>query len=85
MFGIASLCGHWMMGRLYRPLIAANRRHAAVLRVWVVLYWFVGIQMAWVLRPFIGDPHRPVQFFRDEAWGNAYVKLIDLIVRVLHR
>ena len=85
MFAIASLCGHWMMSRLYRPLIAANRRHALALRVWVLLYWFVGIQMAWVLRPFIGNPHKPVQFFRDEAWGNAYVEVIHLIIRVLHR
>ena len=27
-----------------------------MLRTWLVIYVFVGIQMGWVLRPFIGDP-----------------------------
>jgi len=36
---------------------------------------FVAIQLAWVLRPFIGDPSRPTTFFRETAWGNAYVKI----------
>jgi len=35
----------------------------------------VAIQMAWVLRPFIGSPGNPVQFFRAESWGNAFVIL----------
>ena len=84
-FAIASLCAHWMMSKLYQRLITANHRHALLLRVWVVLYWFVGIQMAWVLRPFIGDPHKPVEFFRDGAWGNAYVEVIHLVIHILHR
>jgi len=29
--------------------------------------------MAWVLRPFIGDPALPIQFFRPESWGNAFI------------
>jgi len=35
----------------------------------------VAIQMAWVLRPFIGSPGNPAQFFRAESWGNAFVIL----------
>ena len=27
-----------------------------MLRTWIVIYVFVGIQMGWVPRPFIGDP-----------------------------
>jgi hypothetical protein len=45
----------------------------------MVLYIFVGIQMGWVLRPFIGDPMEPVQFFRDEAWDNAYVIVARMV------
>jgi hypothetical protein len=54
-----------------------------MLRIWIVVYAFVGIQMGWILRPFIGDPHSPVQFFRDDTWGNAYVILAALIWRTL--
>ena len=45
---------------------------------WGVCYAFVGIQAGWVLRPFIGNPGQPTQFFREEAWGNAYIEVIRL-------
>src|SRR5829696_1564831 len=53
MFGVASVAAQWMLRRSYRPLIAANPRHRTLLRAWLVIYAFVGIQMAWVLRPFV--------------------------------
>ena len=53
-----------------------------MLRTWIVVYAFVGIQMGWFLRPFIGDPAIPVQFFRSESWGNAYVVLFKLFWRI---
>jgi hypothetical protein len=31
------------------------------------------------LRPFIGDPNEPVEFFRREKWGNAYLVVVQLI------
>jgi hypothetical protein len=39
--------------------------------------------MAWVLRPFVGDPNQPTHFFREGAWGNAYVEVARMIVGVL--
>lgn len=85
MFAVASGLGHWRMREEYRPLIAGNPRHRQLLRVWTTLYIFVGIQMAWVLRPFVGDPHKPFQILRPSAWGNAYVEVIELVLRVLSR
>ena len=79
MFAVASLGGQWHLRRAYRPLIERSPRHRVLLRGWLVLYVFVGIQMAWVLRPFIGDPAAPAQFFRAGAWGNAYVVVARLI------
>jgi hypothetical protein len=75
MFALATLAAQVVLRRRYRPLIAGNPRHRAMLVVWLMLYWFVAIQMAWVLRPFIGAPGNPVQFFRSDSWGNAYVIL----------
>lgn len=85
MFAVATVCGQWKMNALYRPLIADNPRHRVLALAWMTLYWFVGIQMAWMLRPFVGDPNRPVQVLRSEAWGNAYVEIVDLVLRVLHQ
>jgi hypothetical protein len=73
MFGVASAGSQVILRRGYRPLVAKDPRHRWLLRAWLVLYAFVGIQMGWILRPFIGDPSGPVQFFREGVWDNAYV------------
>jgi hypothetical protein len=79
MFGVASFSAQWMLRRSYGPLVRANPRHRTMLRIWLVIYVFVGIQMGWVLRPFIGDPAAPTQFFREGAWTNAYEAVIQMI------
>jgi hypothetical protein len=83
MFGVASFSAQWMLRRSYAPLLEANPRHRVMLRIWLVIYVFVGIQMAWVLRPFIGDPLAPVQFFREGSWSNAYEFVLQMIWDVL--
>lgn len=69
----ATLAGQWTLARHYRPLIQKNPRHRIALFAWVLLYQFVAIQLAWSLRPFIGDPAAPTTFLRSESWTNAYV------------
>ena len=83
MFGIASLAAQLVLKRLYRPLIARNPRHRTLLRAWLVLYAFIGIQLGWVLRPFIGKPGSAVTFFREGAWGNAYIEVWRMIQQSL--
>ena len=85
MFAVASLGAQTILRRLYRPLIARNARHRALLRMWVVIYTFVAVQMAWVLRPFVGDPDSPTRFFRPEAWGNAWEVIARLVWDVIVR
>lgn len=79
MFAAASVGAQVLLRRAYRPLVARHPRHRWMLRAWLVLYAFVGVQMGWVLRPFIGDPTGPVQFFRAGAWDNAYVIVARMI------
>jgi len=74
-FCAASLCGQFALARHFRPLIARNRRHALACGAWLALYWFVTIQLAWVLRPFVGAPGMEPTFLRPQAWSNAYVAL----------
>ena len=83
MFAAASAAAQWVLRRYYRPLIAANARHRWLLRLWLAIYAFVGIQMGWVLRPFIGHPGLPVTFFRPDSWGNAYVFVVATVVRAV--
>jgi hypothetical protein len=83
MFAVASFSAQGMLRREYVPLIRKDPKHLWMLRTWIVIYVFVGIQMGWVLRPFIGDPHAPVQFFRENSWSNAYEVVIQMIWEVL--
>lgn len=85
MFAVATLAAQLILRRWYRPLIARNRVHRTLLIAWAIAYSFVAVQMAWVLRPFIGLPDAPVQFFRAQAWDNAYVIVAQMIRRALFR
>jgi hypothetical protein len=84
-FAIASFSGQAILRRLYRPLIARQFRHRFMLTLWLILYAFVGIQMGWTLRPFVGDPRYPVHFFREGAFTNAYEVVGRLIWHVVTR
>jgi hypothetical protein len=82
-FAIASVSAQRILKRHYRDLIARDARHRWSLAAWLAVYIFVAIQLAWTLRPFIGDPGAEVQFFRRETWGNAYLRLFELVRVVL--
>ncbi len=79
LFAVASLSGQRLLWGYYRPLVRRNIRHRQMLWTWLAIYIFIGIQMAWVLRPFVGAPGAPVQFFREQSWGNAYEVVAWLI------
>jgi len=83
LFAVASISAQGLLRRYYRPLILHRPAHRWLLRAWLGIYAFVGIQMAWILRPFIGQPGVPTSFLRQEAWGNAYVQLAATIWRSL--
>jgi hypothetical protein len=75
-FAVATLAAQRTLARHYRPLLARDRRHAVALMAWPALYFFVAGQLAYVLRPFIGNPDLPTVLVRDHWWGNVYVDLL---------
>ena len=83
MFAIASFAAQWLVRTYYRPLISRNYRHRWVLWAWLIVYTFVGIQMAWLLRPFIGAPGMEVRFLRPDPWDNAYEFVARLVWQAL--
>jgi hypothetical protein len=54
----------------------------SLLNLWVVLYGFVGTQLAWTLRPFFGDPGKPFEIFRSID-SNFYINIIHSIMKAL--
>jgi len=51
--------------------------------IWIFVFAFVGIQMGYVLRPFIGVPTNPITFLRENPFENAYVRVWQLILDVI--
>lgn len=79
MFAVATLVAQSVMWARYRPLIARSPRHLALLGYWLAAYVFVGIQMGWMLRPFVGTLGVAPTFLRDEPLSNAYMIVWRLV------
>jgi len=50
----------------------------ATFQVWVVIYALVGAQMGWILRPFIGAPGLPFEWFRSRE-ANFFIDVVRTI------
>ena len=58
---------------LLRRMKGRETTAGAVLFAWLAGNLFLGAQLAWILRPFIGTPHMAVEFLRDDPLrGNFY-------------
>jgi len=51
-----------------------QKTRMSVLRFWLILYAFVGTQLAWTLRPFFGSPNTTFELFR-QMQGNFYLDI----------
>lgn len=85
-FAISGLMG---VVFLYQGMkvVSADEIEGASLRKWVLISWmfvyaFVGSQMAWTLRPFIGAPFAPFELFR-QLGGNFYANVFRSLGEVL--
>lgn len=72
--------------RLLQLLRRLGGRSAVAFRVlfaWLAGNLFVGTQLSWILRPFIGSPALPVAFLRPDAFkGNFYETIFHVAVRL---
>ncbi|HEY9351459.1 MAG TPA: hypothetical protein VIP75_12265 [Acidothermales bacterium] len=66
------------------PQPAASERPASMilLYIWIVLFGFVGTQLAWTLRPFFGSPGAPFELFRDID-GTFYGDILSTLSSLL--
>lgn len=56
----------------------AQQNSMLIIKIWTAIYMFVGTQMAWLLRPFFGDPEN-FAWFR-EIGGNIYTAILRNLV-----
>lgn len=73
--------------RLFQLLARLAGSRAVALRVlfaWLVINLFLGSQLCWILRPFIGSPDLPVEFLRAAAFhGNFYENVFQSLQQIL--
>jgi len=76
-FVYAGLAGLWYLGGCMRAMVPPGSRKIpqGLFVLWLVLYMFVGTQMAWVLRPFVGSPEQDFELFRPRT-GNFYESVL---------
>jgi len=81
----AGIVGNVRLFQLLIRLGAGNRRVAQrVLFAWLAGNLFLGSQLTWIARPFIGAPQLPVVFLRDTAFrGNFYEDVFGTVAHLL--
>lgn len=82
-FGIAGAFGVRMLwtGMDYLTVRAGYEPNRQIIQTWTMIYIFVGTQLAWILRPFIGSPGETI-FFRNIE-GNFYQAVFNAFVQLL--
>ncbi len=86
-FAIAGFAGMFFLSRGIHSITTAGKESGTkirgmVLYLWILLYAFVGSQMAWTLRPFVGYPAARFELIR-ELGGNFYTNILYSIGEIL--
>jgi hypothetical protein len=87
---VFAFSGAWSMMSLWQGLRVMceksdlyPRQAIKILQVWILVFGFVGTQMAWSLRPFVGSPGMQYQVFRAQE-GNFYRAVWVSVVSLTH-
>lgn len=67
------------IGALDRVGKITTRKARSVFRTWTIVFALVGAQMSWVLRPFIGCPSLPFEWFRERE-SNFFISVLQSLV-----
>jgi hypothetical protein len=65
-----------------QPVADGRPASMILLYVWILLFGFVGTQLAWTLRPFFGSPRMPFELFRDLE-GTFYADILRTLGSLL--
>lgn len=85
-FGITGIFGikflYEGMQLLSQQEEVGKKTRTTILRSWLFLYAFVGMQLGWFLRPFFGAPGSKFELFRAVG-GNFYLDIVAAISEIL--
>jgi hypothetical protein len=70
-----------LTGALDRAGDVTTLKAKGVFRIWMIVFALVGAQMSWVLRPFIGSPDLPFEWFRVRE-SNFFVSVFRSLMNL---
>jgi hypothetical protein len=82
---LAGVTGNVRLFQLLAQLGGSRVVAFSVLLAWLAGNLFLGSQLSWILRPFIGSPALPVEFFRRAAFhGNFFEAVLHALQHIFH-
>jgi len=82
---LAGVVGNVRLLQLLARFSSGSFAALRVLLAWLAGNLFLGAQLAWNFRPFIGTPHLPVEFLRADAFeGNFYESVARSFLRLFN-
>ncbi len=73
---IAGVAGNASLLRGLRHVVNERCRVSALFMVWLTAFAFVGCQLSWILRPFVGSPFYPVEFMRADCLDRNFYEFV---------
>jgi hypothetical protein len=73
---LAGLAGNAALFKGLRRVVRARCPAGGVFVCWVTAFAFVGCQMSWILRPFVGSPFFPVAFMRPDCLDRNFYEFV---------
>jgi hypothetical protein len=72
----AGVAGNVALFKGLRQVVPPRCPGFALFAAWVGMYAFVGCQMSWILRPFVGSPFYPVVFMRPDCLQRNFYEFV---------
>jgi hypothetical protein len=82
---LAGVTGNIRLSQLLARLGGNQAIARRVMFAWLAGNLFLGSQLSWILRPFIGSPGLPVEFLRTTAFsGNFYEAVFRSLMNIIN-
>ena len=73
---VAGVTGNAALMQGLRRLVRPRCPATGLFLAWLVAFGFVGCQLSWILRPFVGSPFYPVAFLRPDCLDRNFYEFV---------
>jgi len=79
-FGFSGIFGMKVVLEALKAIYEGNdvypKISLTIFKIWVVIFAFVGMQLSWNMRPFLGNKSSNFELFRSKTRGNFYAAVL---------